>query len=416
MESMLFNSFKVKLSSESILAIFFYIVLFLVNPTISLFFSAIILFSTSNPTRRQYFTFYVLLACWIGVLNMTKQLFSDQIYYAKIFVQVDTSDIFNAIWNYRGGDFLSYREIVFNIYSVLCNLLTGSNPRAYFFILTVNVYLLHFLALHKVLFASGRSKQEVLCAVVLMAFFMPFFIQSIHAVRQILATSFVVYAIACRAVDGKNNWLFLIIAFLIHNTTIFFIILSFIPYMYKRISVRQFFAFLLMFGLFVAFYVQIGSLLNALDIGPMSSVGRRLMFADNSDSKLFSLKSFYIYSVPTIFSAFFILRREYGSDKQSPIICFSYLSILTFLLILGFSGASTIQFRYMFYLYSFIPFVLLFIRGSGDLLQKMFCYAVTAFFAFRFFVIDIDWSRFADWNEILTSPFFHFWNTVYYNI
>lgn len=411
------SSWQFNCNSKSIPYILFYSILFIVNPTIALLVSTITLFGTPEPTKRQYYTFYVLLACWLGVLNMTKQLFSDQIYYANIFVNVDTSYIFSAIWNYRGRDFLSYKEIIFNVYSVICNLITGANPRAYFFILSVNVYLLHFLALHKVLFTSGRSKGEVLCAIILLAFFTPFFIQSVHAVRQILATSFVIYAIAYRATEGKNHWVFLITAFFIHNSTIFYILLSMLPYLYKKLNFKQILISLLFILLFTLLYVQIGVLLNIVDLGLMSSVGKRLITAGYSEeSNLFSLKSFFIYALPAVIVSLFIIKREYKNEVQFPIICFSYLTILTFFLVFGFSGASTIQFRYMFYLYSFIPFTLIFPGESNRTWQRLFCYTITLFFVFRFFIIDTNWNNFASWNEILTNPFFHFWNTTYYKI
>lgn len=411
------NPFNANSRVESIPYIFLSVALFIINPTIALVFSAIILFSIPSPERSQYYTFYVLLACWIGVLNMTKQLFSDQIYYAKIFVSVDTTNILDAIWKYRGKDFISLKEIVFNIYSVLCNKLTNANPRAYFFILTVNVYLLHFFALHKVLYASKRSKSEILCAILLLAFFTPFFVQSIHAVRQMLATSFVLYAMAYRAVEGKNNWLFLSVAFLIHNTTIFFIVLALLPHLYQKLSLKQTLTFLTIFALFTRFYVQVGILLNALDFVAIGSVGRRLMNVANSkELQLFSIRSFYIYATPMLASIFFILKREYQREKLSPIVCISYLSILTFLLIVGFSGAATVQFRYQFYLYSFIPFVLPFPGSSDNILQKTYCHVVTLFFIYRFFFVDVDWSKFANWEEILMNSFFHFWNTPYYVI
>lgn len=414
--NMMLKYFKGDLFLDSVPYILLYMVLFIINPTIALLVSAITLFGTSHPTQRQYYIFYILLACWIGVLNMTKQLFSDQIYYANIFVRVDAADIFKAIWYYRGKDFLSYKEIIFNVYSVLCNILTGGNPRAYFFILTVNIYLLHFLALHKVLFASEKSKQEVLCAVILLAFFTPLFIQSVHAVRQMLATSFIVYAIAYRAVEKRNFWLFLVIAFFIHNTSIFFIVLALLPYLYKKLELKQIFIFLLLFELFIIFYTQIGILLNVIDMGVLSSVGRRLVTSGNDESNLFSLRAFYIYGIPMLIASFSILKREYRNEFQTPIICFSYLSILLFLLIWGFTGAPTVQFRYMFYMYSFIPFTLPFLGESDRKIQRIYCFVVTVFFVLRFFMVDIDWDKFADWSEILTSPFFHFWNTVYYNI
>lgn len=394
-----------------------YAAVFLINPTIALVMAAFIVIVNPKTRTRDYYMFYLMLACWLGVLNMTKQLFSDQIYYAAIFAHADTSDFWDAVVMYRGSEYISWKEIIFNFYSVVCNILTGANPRAYFFIVTVNIYVLHFLAIHKVLFASRRTKMEVLCAITLMAFFTPFFIQSVHAVRQILATAFIIYAIAYRALERKNLWLFIIIAFFIHNTTIFYIALALLPQIYRIMSYKQISIFLFVFGLFTVSYVQLGMLMEAVDIegGGIAAVGQRLASGNESGSaNIFSLRSLLIYAIPLVGASLLIIMREYKIRKPTPILPFCYLAIITLMLILSFFQMPTVQFRYQFYLYSLFPFVALFPFKRGDDLGKFYCLLITGFFTFRFFFSDVDWSTYASWNEILLNPFYHFLTTQYY--
>lgn len=401
--------------TEKILYTLAYAVLFLINPTLALAVSFIVLVVTPNPTKAQYYTFYIMLACWLGVLNMTKQLFSDQIAYTDMYIRGLKSNLWESIENYRGKDFFGYREILFNVYSVLCNLLTGANPRAYYFILTVNVYLLHFIAIHKVLFASGRIKYEVICSVVFLAFFNPFFLQSVHAVRQMLATAFVIYAIAYRAVEGKQNYLFLAIALFIHNSTIFFIALALLPFLYKILKKNQIAFFAIAMILFAVFHVQIGMAMSFFEMGTLSSVGRRLITADSStDKEVLSVWGFVVYAVPTLIMSVVILRRAYKTGRFSAQCTFCYLSILTLLLIILFSSAPVIQFRYMIYMYSFIPFVFLTPGTLRDKWQPAYTYFVTTFFVYRFFFVDVDWNKFAAFDEILLNSFPHFWTTFYF--
>ena len=400
-----------------IIYVLFYLGLFLFNPTLSLLVSFVVVASNPATTQRQYFTFYVLLAAWLGVLNMTKELFSDQIYYTRIFVSVDTSNIFEAIYNYRENGALSFKEIVFNVYSVLVNLFTAANPRAYFFIITVNVYLLHFISIHKVLFASRRSKLDVVCSILLMAFTFQFFIQSVHAVRQILATSFVVYAIAYRAVYGKNHWPFLLIAFFIHNSTILYAILALLPQLYRKLSYKQLFIYLFTFIVFTQIYSRIGEFLETANLGVLSNVGERMATAkESTEAELFSLRNTLIYTLPLVLCSFCVLIRDYKRNILSPLGTIAYVTLLNIILVLGVSSAPTLQFRYTMYIYSFLPFLLLMLGKSRMPIYNLYILFVTSFFVFRFFFVDVDWSKFAPWTDIIFHSFIHFWVTPYFMV
>lgn len=395
----------------------FYALLFFFNPTISIVVSFLDLVFCNKPSKRKYYTFYLLLAAWLGVLNMTKQLFSDQIYYAKIFVSVDRTNFFSAVFNYRGTGALSLKEFFFNFYSVVLNYFTNANSQAYFFILTVNIYFLHFLSIHKVYSACNRVKFEILCSVILMAFFFPFFIQSVHAVRQILATSFLVYAIAYKSVNGRTHWPFLLIAFFIHNTTIFFIVCSLLPGLYKIHSFKQILLYLSLFVLFILSYVQLGTILSTLNLGAISAVGERMMTAELSDeNELFSIRNTLIYSIPVMLCSVLIIKRDYMTQHLSSLGTFAYLSMLTLLFVFSMTNAPTLQFRYMFYIYSFFPFIVLPIADSANISSNIYTLLVTLFFAFRFFLVDVDWDLFASSSDFILNTFIDFLITSYYSI
>ena len=153
----IFSPFKIETNLYSFLKVLCFILLFLFNPTIALLTSFVLLIGYKEPARSDYVAFYICLAGWLGVLNMTKQLFSDQFYYARVFVHADISNLIEAVIKYRGGKF-ELREPAFNIYSVICRLIYGPNPRAYFFTCTFRIYILEFLAIDRVLRHSEREK------------------------------------------------------------------------------------------------------------------------------------------------------------------------------------------------------------------------------------------------------------------
>lgn len=391
-------------------------ILFLINPTIALIVISVILFLIQEPTKKNYILFAIVLAAWLGVINMTKTPASDQIYYAHIYKAVSShEDILESIIKYRlGVD--SINEIFFNIYSVLCYYIFHGSMNAYFFMLTFTIYFLHFLAILKLYQALDLSKAEIICCIVLLAFFTPFFTQTVHACRQFLACSFFIYAFSCRCVNGKNNWLFLILAFFTHNSSLFFIILSLIPQFYKRWNMKFLIIFLISFIGFVALYSLIGKIIGSSNIGPFSHIGQKLSESDNKEQSLFSNRSLQIYAIPMAFCAGRLLYDEY-TRKVTYLIPVLYISLCTYFFIMAFSFAPTIQYRYIFYLYSFIPFVIIpLFRNIESLNKSIYCFMVTFFFSCRFFFYD-DWGwNYAPLSETVLMPFISVWNTTYYSI
>lgn len=413
LRDVIFNPFSFEGKGVSMSYALFCLLLFLANPTLALVFAVAIMITDRSSSKRSIYIFYFVLAGWLGVLNMTKQLFSDQIYYADIFVHADVSNPLKAVIDYRPDAPL--REPIFNLFSVICRMLVGPNPRAYFFICTFVFYILHFLALDKVLRASNRSNYEIILAVVFVSFFMPLYMQSVHALRQNLAICLIVYAIAYRASERRNLWLFLVMAFFMHNMSAFYIALALIPWLYEKLTIKRAFILMVGFSLFMLCYYKMGVMLSAADMAGMKTVGNA-MTSNGDQVGFYSFYTIIVYALPTLIAAAFVFYRNRNKKAFEPIITLAYVYILTFMMILVFSGHQTLQVRYSFCLYSFMPFVLLLPFNKISRFQMPYCSIVTGFFTLRFFFRDMNWSEFASWSEILTSTFIHFWNTTYYNI
>lgn len=389
------------------------IIIFIVNPTLALVCSLLVAITKNGEQYDYRLVFYIVLAGWLGVLNMTKQLFSDQIYYADIFVHADVSNPLKAVIDYRPEAPL--REPIFNLFSVICRMLVGPNPRAYFFICTVVFYILQFIALDLLLCSSNRRKYEILFAVIFLSFFTPLFGQSVHVIRQNLAVSIIIFAIAYRVIKGRNLWLFLLMAFFTHNMSAFYIALALIPWLYEKLTIKRAFILMAGFSLFMLCYSKMGVMLSAADMAGVNSVGAAM--ASNGDQVgFYSFYGIAVYAFPTLIAASFAIYRNRNKKAFEPIITIAYVYILTFIMILAFSGHQTLQARYSFCLYSFMPFVLLFPLKASSKYQPIICSIISLFFTYRFFFRDMNWSEFASWGEILGNSFLHFWNTAYYTI
>ena len=165
----------------------------------------------------------------------------------------------------------------------------------------------------------------------------------------------------------------------------------------------------------MATYVQIGTFFEGVDLATISTIGSIMSSTKINNVEFFSWYVLLVYAIPSLLSAVSIIYRN--KDRQElPLMSFAYFYILTFLLIISFSGQQTMQARYSFCLYSFMPVVLPFILPKGNIYQRMFYTTITIYFVYRFFFVDLNWKLFESVDNLLLNNMSYFWNTKYYNI
>jgi len=392
------------------------IILFIINPFFAFLITLTNVFIKKKLNKADYILLMITLAGWISVINMTKIPSGDQIYYADIYMKVDTSNLFKSIINYREDmESKNLSEICFAIFSVCCNLITNANPRAYFFLISFTCYLLYFLAIYNML-KNTSKKHEIVATIILMAFFTPKFNYTLHLIRQELANAIIIYAISYRAIYKKNNWLMIGIAIFMHNSSILYAIFSLIPLFYKKLKNKK---LIILLVLFYIFELSIGYISNLTESINLEAIHTNIEGAINSgksqtESELYSERTMIIYSIPLLIWTLIIYYKE-KQGKESPIIPFTYIFTLTFMLIITLNTMPTLQYRYLSYIYSIFPLIICY--GSKSKLQlNLWLIIICIFFTFRFYFIDNFWIGYDSLSNIISHSFLYYWNTAIYYI
>ncbi|WP_071145196.1 EpsG family protein [Bacteroides ihuae] len=378
----------------------------LVNPTIALFVSLIILVKDKENSKFSYLQFFFMLALWMGCINMTKVATSDTIYYLSWFESIDISQPIHSILYYKNSEY-SIQDPFFNILSVFFYYIALGNTNGYILLCTIIIYFFHYLAIYSIAKTTSASKTEIIAIVIALTFYNPFFIQSIHGLRQTIASAFMIYAISQRVCGNNKKFIIYgLLSVFTHSSTLVYIVLALIPQLYKRAKIKTLFIIFTCFAVFVIFNQSIALALASLDIEMLSGAGTRLSDTYNNPSSLtLSMRGFNLYCIPLMFCAIlnFIHRDRLGGG-----IFFQYAFVLTYATIVAFQFAPVFSVRYFFFVGSFFPFILIYFFNPGTIKSRRFCVSIAAFlFLFFFFYLGLG-RDYAPIFDILIKPFMLF--------
>ena len=217
--------------------------LFVVNPFVAMLTSlvfALLANKDYQQSDRTLLLFIYSVTIWISLVNITKAISGDQGRYTRLFLSIHEIGFFNMLFEslgYTGGT--TSKDPVFSIITWILYWLTGGSVRLYYFILSLGIYLPHFLATHKLFKAMDLPKGALICGVLVLTFFSQYFVMTLQLIRQMLAAGLVIYALVYRIVEGKNNWWLLASAVLIHTSAIYIAILSLIPWFYSWMNFKR---------------------------------------------------------------------------------------------------------------------------------------------------------------------------------
>lgn len=371
-------------------------ILFLINPLLGLVLALLVVLNSPNDysaNRREILLFVVTAAAWISLVNITKTITGDQVVYTRMFLGVPENGLYGTVFDSWGG---TGKEPFYSFITWVLYYLSGGSVRLFYFDLSFAMYILHFLAAYKVARKIDAPKYSLICGILVLTFFTQYFVMTLQLVRQMLAAGVVIYAIACKAEDGKNHWCWLVAAVLIHTSSAYLALLSLVPWFYSWLTTRRWAIVLACFVPVVVFSSAIGNALggstgvSALDYG-LSMYGNETY----SDGGFISLGIMAMVFVPLTLSVIVSLmsyRKAISSDNQEEIdvqraiLPISYMALFLMLFVLMFSKAPLIQYRFFYYSYSFIPLLIpLLIRKRPE--AGFYCFVASAFFMVRFFVL-----------------------------
>lgn len=379
----------------------FLIAVYMLNPLCGILLAAFLYYREDESNGYLYLLF-IFMAAYMGVINMTKKPASDLIAYLQIFNNVPIKGFWKNIFDYSSN---TGREPLYGLINYLGYYFTGGNAALFIFFLTIGIYLLPLQGIHMIFKHANCSKSAILCGAFVLTFFSLYFLVTAHLVRQVLATSFIVYAIAYRTVSGKNNWFFLAFAVFTHSMTAILVIISFIPQIYKRLSIMQALIIASCFLLIIIFNTQVAQLLSGMT--PVKSIDyaiRRFGSVGSAEGNL-QMWTKVIITVPlsiVVCRLLYVIRHE----PQHPLYSIINVYWLLLLIIFSFYSNTLIQGRFFMIMYSLVSFIvpLLFYR-----LEKMnywYSLVVSIFFVCSFFIMyNASAWHYAEMEELLLYPF-----------
>lgn len=352
-------------------------------PFISIFLFALILFSQYNSGKRIFYTFFFLLALYLGMINSTKVPESDLINYIDSYRNVKDSSFINYI-------LIAGKEPAFFILNYIIFNLTGGSISLYLIIITSFSYFLFFIAIYKYFKAIKNNQHAIIFAILMAAFFPQLFSLSAHVMRQFLAASVVTYAIVQKIFYNKRVWPLLLLAVFIHSTAIFFVPLLYWGIFKKRISIKS-------IGVLLILILIVGKLLpfltniiqNKFGDNFLSYIFLRAVTANSLELEELSLLPFLVMGllIMIILWVQHKKRNFFLSDSNKGIVHLGNIFLMFCAFILANLDQQELSLRFFFYIYFFFPliFPLIFLAKTQELnfLRLSVSMLMILFFVFR---------------------------------
>lgn len=408
-----------------VIAIFLVLIMILcANPLAGVGCSLLLYVKSNDKFGSDCKIWLILTAIWISLINISKTISGDQIAYTYQFLNVPKEGFYNTVFKSWGG---SGKEPLYNILVWALYWITGESVRLFYFFLSFVIYYLLFIGVYKTSRAMDAPKIGLVCGIIAITFFTQYFVMTMQLIRQILAGSILVYGIGSKIYDGKNHWLILLSAVLIHTSAFFLAILSIIPWFYSWMSLKKITITLSCFIPLILFNGPIGTALggstgiSAIDYG-LATYGNT---GYNDGGGAMSITIMSMIFVPlTLISIVILLRydkkdlhNEYDaittdaesesgsiSNQESKLLPLCYMFFLTMIFVLMFSKSPLVQYRFFYYSYIFIPFLLPYLFSKQNYMN-WYCGFVMTFFIIRFFLTyDTSSWRYASFIDILIQP------------
>lgn len=383
-------------------------ILFAINPTLGLLYSATNAFHEKNiaDSKNNLFVFFFILASWLGFINMTKVPSSDQVAYLSLYLRADKIGFYKSLFNgVNGGG----TEFMYGLYTWISHYLWFGNGAMFFYVTTVIIYMLHFVSAYKVFEKLDYPQSSLICGVLVFAFFSQYFNLTNHLVRQMLAAAIAIYGICDRWYGGRRWYLWLILSCLVHTSAGILAAIGFVPSIYHKMTTKQLLINITLFVAIVAVVTSFSSVLSGMSVG-VGTIDRgfsRISTGGKGDGMTVSIYTILMVVAPLIYGAYKGIKRE--TDPESAIYPIGYLCIAMSIFVLSLSAKPLLQYRFFYYTYSFIPFVLPLVVSQYSSNRKLIDMTIPLFLIIRFVLLHEHqvW-HYAPWTDLIVTPFIYY--------
>lgn len=386
-----------------------YALIFFINPVICL----IAVGRNSLKNRYSYsgiYVFAILLALYASGINTTKMPDSDQENYLEQYNRVSEKGLYGTI-AYTGelssGVSDLVKEPLYGVFVYFSYYILLGNNKMFFLVSSFLILMFHFLAIINVGKKYEYRPYIILCSLLTLTFFTQFFSFIIHANRQLLATGVMLYAFSLRVLQPQKrlrNILWLVAAPLIHTMTLLPIAFYFLPRINGEYNKKNFLYISIISMSFASLFLIVSHFLPQNSSGLLGYAMSRAANADPTENGYLATdtKIVFGFSMMTIFFAFLSYIKQ--RDFTPPLIM--NIAIIMSGFVMGCSYNTLFQSRYLYMLYSFMPFTVPFLFKPNSLLSKVYCGCLATAMIIRFVILlpQSTW-KYGEIHELLFFPF-----------
>lgn len=306
--------------------------------------------------KKYIIALIITCVIFVSLVNSSKMPENDLQFYVGYFLDASNMDfipyLYRLAYYSSGIDSNFIKEPVYGTFSFLMYNVTGGQPRVFLFVYSCIFYLILSVALYKFCVAIHFSGVATAFCLALL-FFTPYiFTMSEQIIRQSFATAIVFYVYTNRFFYGKNSFLWIILASLIHSSSVLFLAFVFVPFLMQRITKRNIFIYFLIFVL-VVFYQLLASRLMDLT-GDSYALGRAAEVTATDKERITVLH--LIVSTIIVFLPIYCIQKKKSDVFGMNHISHIFLFILIFIYVNIENGVMAS--RINFYVWNYFPFAL----------------------------------------------------------
>ena len=389
---------KTNTFSDSIAAI---VILFLFNPLGGIIVAALCACFYKNDNCIKLLM--ILAMMYLSAMNTTKVPENDMYRYLAMFENVPYNGYYGTLISFNHSA-AAVKDAAYGTLVYILYYLTFGNQYLFIFIVSFLGYWFMFMAIFKFGKESKLPNYMIVTQILILSFFTQYFSMTFHLVRQVLATSVFFYALTFRVSSVKKYLAWCFLSASIHSSIVLVIAFSLLPMMTRRLKSIEIGAL----ALFAAFSVFIISsfaefLLDTVEFE--DSMEYTLNRAANMEGAEDSTKGLQLLGIilTLVSMALCLIERNMKKKMIFPIVVNMGLamSFMTF----GLSASPLLQYRFFFYMYSFLPFIYLIIVRKAKGFAKPLCFITVALLIFRFYITYDKVFEYVPVEEALLNPY-----------
>ncbi len=354
--------------------------------------------------RQKYISLWgFLVIIFISLYNSTKIPENDLRWYVDFYLMAGRLSFRDYIGLLTGGKEVLYQCFVYFIYRI-----GGNNEKIFIFIISLCSYIFLFKALFLLAKKMKLNGIEIIFCCFLLFFFPYIYALSVHLVRQFLATSIMLYVVCKRICEGKINWWLIIVAILIHTSTVFFIPFIMWGKFRERINLKNG-VFYLVGIIFLLCMKYIAILILPFFTGTfLFYLVNKVALGTTYETTLPMFQLFYSVILVLIdFGIIYVFNRRYANDPR--FVYFFNITLFLLLFILINVDQPELQLRYNFIFWLLTPFFFCFFIKAVKIhvfILRMAC--ISLFIFWNVYNISMSEWNYTCANEYFLYPFYFY--------